>query len=74
MLFRSPGPVLPSKHQSAAQFAAQVAATPLGVAASLDDIVGAVRFLLQTPSLTGQMIALDGGQHLMPFKRDQTDS
>ena len=69
-----PGPVLPSKHQSAAQFAAQVAATPLSVAASLDDIVGAVRFLLHTPSLTGQMIALDGGQHLMPFKRDQTDS
>lgn len=66
-----PGPVLPSKHQTAEQFARQVAATPLGVAASLDDLYGAVRFLLDTPSLTGQMIALDGGQHLMPFKRDK---
>lgn len=68
-----PGPVLPSQHQSAAQFAAQVAATPLGIPASLDDIVGAVRFILNTPSLTGQMIALDAGQHLLPFKRDKSE-
>jgi NAD(P)-dependent dehydrogenase (short-subunit alcohol dehydrogenase family) len=68
-----PGPVLPSKHQSEAQFAAQVAATPLGIAASLDDIVGAVRFILNTPSFTGQMIALDAGQHLLPHKRDKLD-
>ena len=68
-----PGPVLPSKHQTAEQFARQVGNTPLGVAATLDDIYGAVRFILDTPSFTGQMIALDGGQHLMPFKRDKAE-
>jgi hypothetical protein len=31
---------------------------------SMDDVTGAVRFLLESPSITGQMIALDGGQHL----------
>ncbi|MGD8528968.1 MAG: short-chain dehydrogenase, partial [Methyloceanibacter sp.] len=30
----------------------------------LSDIAGAVRFLLETGSVTGQMIALDGGRHL----------
>jgi hypothetical protein len=30
----------------------------------LDEIAAAVRFILATPSMTGQMIALDGGQHL----------
>jgi hypothetical protein len=28
------------------------------------EICGAVRFILSTPSMTGQMIALDSGQHL----------
>lgn len=69
-----PGPVLPSTQQTAAQFAAQAAATPLGIPAALDDVIGAVRFILRTPSLTGQMIALDGGQHLQPFKRTKADS
>lgn len=68
-----PGPVMPSKHQTDAQFAAQAAATPLGVAAGLDELAGAVRFILATPSLTGQMIALDAGQHLQPFKRPKLD-
>jgi hypothetical protein len=31
---------------------------------SADDVAGAVRFLLETPSITGQLIALDSGQHL----------
>jgi hypothetical protein len=33
-------------------------------AISPEDVVGAIRFLLDTPSITGQMIVLDGGQHL----------
>ena len=64
-----PGPVLPSKNQTPAQFAAQAAATPLGVAATTADIIGAVRFVLATPSFTGQMIALDSGQHLLPARK-----
>ena len=59
-----PGPVLPSPRQSEAQFARQVAAVPLGRGAGAAEIAAAVRFLAAQRSITGQMIALDGGQHL----------
>lgn len=59
-----PGPALPSARQSAEQFAKQCASLPLGRGPSLDEICQAVRFLLVASSMTGQMIALDGGQHL----------
>jgi NAD(P)-dependent dehydrogenase (short-subunit alcohol dehydrogenase family) len=59
-----PGPALPSPRQSAAQFAEQIARLPLGRGTEPDEIAAALRFILATPSLTGQMIALDGGQHL----------
>ncbi|MDA8229714.1 MAG: SDR family oxidoreductase [Magnetospirillum sp.] len=59
-----PGPALPSRRQTAEQFAAQSARTPLRRGTSPAEIAGAVRFALATPSFTGQMIALDGGQHL----------
>lgn len=59
-----PGPVLPSPRQSAESFAAQAAAVPLGRATAPEEIARTAAFILETPSLTGQMIALDGGQHL----------
>ncbi|MDH3476294.1 MAG: SDR family oxidoreductase [Rhodospirillales bacterium] len=59
-----PGPTLPSPRQSGEQFARQSAAMPLGRGASPEEIADAVLFLLAAKSLTGQMIALDGGQHL----------
>ncbi len=59
-----PGPALPSPRQSAEQFAEQCAATPLGCGTTPEEICRSVRFLLSTSSMTGQMIALDGGQHL----------
>ncbi len=60
----APGPVLPSRNQSEADFAAECRSTLLKRVVSTDDVTAAVRFLLETPSVTGQMIALDGGQHL----------
>lgn len=59
-----PGPTLASRHQDAATFERQKAAVPLGRGPTLDEICRAIRFILETPSMTGQMIALDGGQHL----------
>lgn len=59
-----PGPTLPSARQTEIHFAAQVERTPLRRAVALDEICAAVRFILDAPSLTGQMIALDSGQHL----------
>lgn len=59
-----PGPTLPSPRQTEAQFAAQCAAMPLGRGTTPEEIAAAVRFILAAPSMTGQIIALDGGQHL----------
>ena len=59
-----PGPAMPSPRQSQAQFDRQVASVPLQRGPSAGEIAGTLRFILATPSLTGQMIALDGGQHL----------
>jgi NAD(P)-dependent dehydrogenase (short-subunit alcohol dehydrogenase family) len=59
-----PGPALPSRHQDAAQFTRQCAEVPLGRGTNPQEIAEAVAFILAAPSMTGQMIALDGGQHL----------
>lgn len=59
-----PGPTLPSPRQSDAQFAAQAARVPLGHGASAQEIADGVRYILSATAMTGQMIALDGGQHL----------
>lgn len=59
-----PGPTLPSERQSAEQFRQQQAAVPLKHGATPEEIASTVRFILETPSMTGQMIALDGGEHL----------
>ena len=59
-----PGPTLPSLRQSEAQFRRQQAMMPLQRGTTPEEIAAAVRFILSAPAMTGQMIALDGGQHL----------
>jgi NAD(P)-dependent dehydrogenase (short-subunit alcohol dehydrogenase family) len=59
-----PGPMLRSVHQSQVDFDAQCGATPLQRGTNPDEILAALRFILDAPAMTGQMIALDGGQHL----------
>ncbi len=59
-----PGPTLPSARQSAVQFERQCAMMPLGRGTSPEEISAGVRFILAAKAMTGQMIALDGGQHL----------
>lgn len=59
-----PGPVLRSVHQTDSDFEAEALSTLLHTGPSIDEITAAVRFILSSPSMTGQMIALDGGQHL----------
>jgi len=60
----APGPVLPSQNQDEASFEREVGATLLKRPVSAEEVTAAIRFLLDTPSITGQMIALDSGQHL----------
>ncbi len=59
-----PGPTLRGEHQTAAQFAQQRQATILGRGADEEDITAALNYLINARSVTGQMIAVDGGQHL----------
>ncbi len=59
-----PGPTLKSKRQTEEQFRHQVELTPLGRATTPQEICAAVQFLLAAPAMTGQMLALDSGQHL----------
>src|SRR3546814_1046301 len=57
-----PGPVLPSPRQSPEQFQRQWQGTPLKRGAHPEEIAATVGFLLDAPAVTGQMIAMDGGQ------------
>lgn len=59
-----PGPVLASVHQAPGEFEREAAGTPLEQAVSPDDIAAALRYLIDAGSVTGQMIAVDAGQHL----------
>lgn len=60
----APGPTLPSPRQSDEQFAVQAAAVPLKRGPNPEDIAAAVLYLAQAKSVTGTLIAVDGGQHL----------
>ena len=60
----APGPVLPSAHQSEEHFRRQTSAVPLHRAPDLADFGRTVRYLVETRSITGSVIGLDGGQHL----------
>lgn len=61
----APGPLLPNAQMSDAAFAAEALATPLQRPAAMDDVIAALRFFLTATTVTGQMIAIDSGQHLL---------
>lgn len=60
-----PGPTLENVHQAPGEFAAEAAATLTQQGSNPAEIVKALRYLIEADSVTGQMIASDGGQHLM---------
>jgi len=66
----APGPTLPSPRQSAKQFAAQAASVPLGRGPTPEEIAAAVVYLAQAGSVTGTVLAVDGGQHIAWRTRD----
>ena len=59
-----PGPTLKGERQSESHFARQRAATVLRRGANPDDITAALGYFLDAPAVTGQLICVDGGQHL----------
>jgi NAD(P)-dependent dehydrogenase (short-subunit alcohol dehydrogenase family) len=60
-----PGPTMRNERQSAADFNRQREATLLGRGAEPQDICDAVRYLIEAANVTGQFLAVDGGQHLI---------
>ncbi len=59
-----PGPVLPNTPQGDAGFEKEVAGVLLQRAVHVEEIADAVLYLVEAKSVTGQMIAVDAGQHL----------
>ena len=59
-----PGPTLASVHQDADAFAREAAAVPLGHGSPPAEVAAAVVYLACARAVTGQVIAVDGGQHL----------
>jgi NAD(P)-dependent dehydrogenase (short-subunit alcohol dehydrogenase family) len=59
-----PGPTLPNEFQNENDFQRQQQSLPLRHGPALEDFGRTIRYIYETESLTGQMIALDGGQHL----------
>ena len=59
-----PGPTLQGKRQTKKDFEVQKQVTPLGIGPDLEEINNAINFIINNNSFTGQMIVLDGGEHL----------
>lgn len=59
-----PGPTLQSIHQDPAAFEAEVATTLLKRPSAPEQMGAALRYLIDAEAVTGQMIAVDSGQHL----------
>ncbi|MDF2141019.1 SDR family oxidoreductase [Paenirhodobacter sp. CAU 1674] len=59
-----PGPTLQGTHQTAEAFARQRAATVLERGADPADVCAALGYFLDAPAVTGQLLCVDGGQHL----------
>lgn len=59
-----PGPTVPSPRQDPEDFRRQAEAVPLHHGPELAEFARTILYLYETRSITGQMIGLDGGQHL----------
>ena len=66
----APGVTLPSGAMSRAEFDASHRMTPLQRGSTPEDVARAVRFLLESPAITGTTLLVDGGQHLQAQSRD----
>jgi len=60
----APGPTLPSVHQRPGDFEAEARAVLLGHGPTPQELGQALAYLIDAPSVTGQMLVVDGGQHL----------
>ena len=66
----APGVTLPSGTMTPEEFAQSHRLTPLKRSSTPADIARAVRFLIESPAITGSTLLVDGGQHLQAQARD----
>ena len=66
----APALILPSGEQGDANFAEVHDLNPLRRGVGVADVIGALRFLIDSPTMTGQTLVLDGGQRFMALPRD----
>ena len=66
----APGVTLLSGEMTGSEFAKAHQLTPLGHSSTPADIARSVRFLIESPAITGTTLLVDGGQHLVPQPRD----
>ena len=66
----APALMLPSGEQDEANFGAVHSLTPLNRGVEVDDVVSAVRYMIDSAAMTGQTLVLDGGQRFMSLSRD----
>jgi NAD(P)-dependent dehydrogenase (short-subunit alcohol dehydrogenase family) len=64
----APGPTMPSKRQSQENFDKSFVSSPLNRGSTTEEICNTIEYIISTPSVTGQVIALDGGRHLSKEK------
>ncbi|ABK42854.1 short-chain dehydrogenase/reductase SDR [Magnetococcus marinus MC-1] len=60
-----PGPILPAAGEPLEQFAKVIAATPMQRSGTPQEVADAVLYFIQNGFVTGQMICIDGGEHLL---------
>ncbi len=66
----APGVTLPSGEMDDEQFDRAHRLTPLQRSSTAADVARSVRFLLESPAITGTTLIVDGGQHLAAQSRD----
>lgn len=66
----APALMLPSGEQDEANFSAVHGLNPLGRGIEVQDLIEALRYLIDSTGITGQTLALDGGQRFMSLERD----
>lgn len=66
----APSLMLPSGEQGIENFQAVHGLNPLGRGVEIGDVIAALRYLIDSASVTGQTLAIDGGQRFMGLSRD----
>ena len=61
----APGPVLPPPGKGEEHLKNAARRSPLGTPVAMEDIVAAMRYLVESESVTGDIMYVDGGEHLV---------